>query len=286
MSEYLNKVLKASGRYGDPEEIIDDSKKEAPEGYHYMPDGELMKDSAHEAASLEKESDDPCWKGYVQLGTKKGKDGKEVPNCVPIDQSADGITAAALEKESDDPCWKGYVQVGMKDKKGKKVPNCVPSSASITEVVYSINSEFGASRAVSLESAYAVARKACTKYSYLGDNDALRSAILWEVFTFAEYATSGESEDLDDLSDYSDLLPEGHPGVEAPIYASALWISGAPELDDSQRFAITQTYSNSADDVSVLHSAVRIKVLIASGSLGETTLLQLGRLASMPRKES
>lgn len=26
--------------------------------------------------------DDPCWKGYRMLGTKK-KNGKEVPNCVP-----------------------------------------------------------------------------------------------------------------------------------------------------------------------------------------------------------
>lgn len=26
---------------------------------------------------------DPCWKGYRQLGTKK-KNGKEVPNCIPI----------------------------------------------------------------------------------------------------------------------------------------------------------------------------------------------------------
>jgi hypothetical protein len=31
---------------------------------------------------LKKDSDDPCWDGYVQLGMKK-KDGKEVPNCVP-----------------------------------------------------------------------------------------------------------------------------------------------------------------------------------------------------------
>jgi hypothetical protein len=31
---------------------------------------------------VEKSKDDPCWKGYVQLGTKK-KNGKEVPNCVP-----------------------------------------------------------------------------------------------------------------------------------------------------------------------------------------------------------
>jgi len=38
-----------------------------------------------EAKKLEKDEDDPCWKGYVQLGTKK-KDGKEVPNCVPKEE--------------------------------------------------------------------------------------------------------------------------------------------------------------------------------------------------------
>jgi hypothetical protein len=30
----------------------------------------------------DKQSDDPCWKGYKQVGMKI-KDGKEVPNCVP-----------------------------------------------------------------------------------------------------------------------------------------------------------------------------------------------------------
>jgi len=35
---------------------------------------------------VEKDEDDPCWDGYVQLGTKK-KDGKEVPNCVPMDEA-------------------------------------------------------------------------------------------------------------------------------------------------------------------------------------------------------
>jgi hypothetical protein len=30
----------------------------------------------------------PCWKGYKQVGTKM-KDGKEVPNCVPIKESED-----------------------------------------------------------------------------------------------------------------------------------------------------------------------------------------------------
>lgn len=26
----------------------------------------------------------PCWDGYKQVGTKTGKTGKTVPNCVPV----------------------------------------------------------------------------------------------------------------------------------------------------------------------------------------------------------
>jgi hypothetical protein len=34
---------------------------------------------------LNKGKNDPCWDGYVQLGTKN-KNGKEVPNCVPMEE--------------------------------------------------------------------------------------------------------------------------------------------------------------------------------------------------------
>lgn len=34
----------------------------------------------------EKDKDDPCWDGYEQYGMKM-KDGKEVPNCVPIGEA-------------------------------------------------------------------------------------------------------------------------------------------------------------------------------------------------------
>ena len=37
------------------------------------------------------EDDDPCWKGYRQLGMKK-KNGKEVPNCIPENCEDDEIT--------------------------------------------------------------------------------------------------------------------------------------------------------------------------------------------------
>ena len=35
--------------------------------------------------AFKKEEDSPCWPGYKQVGTKM-KNGKEVPNCVPIEE--------------------------------------------------------------------------------------------------------------------------------------------------------------------------------------------------------
>ena len=39
-------------------------------------------------SKLEKSKDDPCWKGYAQLGMKK-KGNRDVPNCVPVNESED-----------------------------------------------------------------------------------------------------------------------------------------------------------------------------------------------------
>lgn len=50
-----------------------------------------MKSFKDISEKLKKDKDDPCWKGYVQVGMKK-KDGKEVPNCVPkegVDEKKD-----------------------------------------------------------------------------------------------------------------------------------------------------------------------------------------------------
>jgi len=47
------------------------------------------------------EESDPCWDGYEQIGMKN-KDGKEVPNCVPIDENTSGkltITEAEYKGE-------------------------------------------------------------------------------------------------------------------------------------------------------------------------------------------
>ena len=52
-----------------------------------------------------KASDSPCWDGCKQIGMKRGKSGKMVPNCVPIDAKSEkplkdpkgGLTAAGRE---------------------------------------------------------------------------------------------------------------------------------------------------------------------------------------------
>ncbi len=45
------------------------------------------------SSKSEKQSnqDDPCWKGYEQVGMKD-KDGKQVPNCVPQNDSSKSST--------------------------------------------------------------------------------------------------------------------------------------------------------------------------------------------------
>ena len=42
----------------------------------------------------------PCWKGYKQIGMKD-KDGREVPNCVPIEEGDDDIEEYDVENEDD-----------------------------------------------------------------------------------------------------------------------------------------------------------------------------------------
>lgn len=41
-----------------------------------------------DSAENDKRKDDPCWKNYKQVGMKM-KDGKEVPNCVPLAENND-----------------------------------------------------------------------------------------------------------------------------------------------------------------------------------------------------
>jgi len=69
------------------------------------------------------EDDDPCWKNYKMVGMKKGKGGKEVPNCVP----KEGVEETAKKKNKEveeekkkgvdgKACWDGYRYAGKEQK--------------------------------------------------------------------------------------------------------------------------------------------------------------------------
>ena len=72
---------------------------------------------------------DPCWKGYQMVGTKN-KNGKEVPNCVPVKEDwqdvnrkdkTDGLSQKAVNAyRRENPGSKLQTAVTEKDPKGKR----------------------------------------------------------------------------------------------------------------------------------------------------------------------
>lgn len=225
----------------------------SPKNSKYVTDNDLLP-AAHKRSTKKSSSitsaGDPCWEGYKQVGMKKGKDGQMVPNCVPIDAEAVGIEPPITREAAE-------------------------------FIVSGINENYGESRHISGDLAYKVASMAAEKYSDLYGTDHT-SAVVRELIDFTEYATSGIVSSASGISCscYSDLLPEGHPDNEnSSIVASALWLSGAPELEEGSREAVYASLT-ALDEIESLHSSYRVKALIASGSLSEQTLQQIQRLSN------
>ena len=254
MSEYLDKVINASGGHAAPAENLEAGKKEAPEGYHYMPDGTLMKDSEHEdEAALEKNPGDPCWEGYVQVGMKKGKGGDMVPNCVPLK------AAQSLEKLQS-----------------------VLTSDEIEEVLSLYNSKVGGSRQVGLSAAAEVASRSYDAYADSCSSAELSDAILWELHSFLEYSTLNQTDALEEVSEHNDLLNTGHPAtaIIASTASQIEWIAGAPELDESSRDAVIASLTASSDSIESIHASSRVKALVSSGAVSKDTMSLINSLLS------
>lgn len=71
----------------------------------------------------------PCWDGYEQVGMKKGKGGKMVPNCVPIGRKSldkwfkeDWVDLSRPKKGG------GFEPCGRRDADSGKYPKCVPAA--------------------------------------------------------------------------------------------------------------------------------------------------------------
>jgi len=58
------------------------------------------------------EKKDPCWDGYKQYGTKQ-KGGKEVPNCVPVDEATYQGRKVTLNKRMPGDVKKSKVFVDL-----------------------------------------------------------------------------------------------------------------------------------------------------------------------------
>lgn len=71
----------------------------------------------------------PCWDGYQQVGMKKGKNGKMVPNCVPVNKKSldkwfkeDWVDLSRPKKDG------GFEPCGREDADSGKYPKCVPAA--------------------------------------------------------------------------------------------------------------------------------------------------------------
>ena len=87
-----------------------------------------MKSFKDISEKLKKDKDDPCWKGYVQLGTKK-KNGKEVPNCVP--KESNEVQEKAVSKAQQK--FMGMVRAKQKGEMPDASPEVAKAAASMSK---------------------------------------------------------------------------------------------------------------------------------------------------------
>lgn len=99
--KFFDGALKKFG-VTSPAELDDDKKKEFFDyvDKNFNSDDEKGKDGVKkEEVEISEADGDPCWKGYKQVGMKK-KDGKEVPNCVPMNEEE--LKEAGIDKSEVD----------------------------------------------------------------------------------------------------------------------------------------------------------------------------------------
>jgi hypothetical protein len=77
-----------------------------------------------EAGKMQGGGDDPCWKGYKMVGMKKGKNGEDVPNCVPIeDLDEDNTNDVSDDGEGMDKVQPKALKKKFAGRKDKDIDN-------------------------------------------------------------------------------------------------------------------------------------------------------------------
>jgi hypothetical protein len=161
---------------------------------------------------------DPCWEGYKQVGMKKGKDGKMVPNCVPVDASDDSEFAAKKKRTiSQTPApKKDQIKGSKKNPKGsasgsRKVVFSKAVEKSLKEKVETHNEKARDGRRATLGMLKAVYRRGAGAYSVSHRPGMTRNGwAMARVNAFLKMLKSGKPANSAYKSD-NDLLPAKHP---------------------------------------------------------------------------
>lgn len=172
-------------------------------------------------------SQGPCWDGYVQIGMKKGKDGKMVPNCVPADEAALYATAGSKPAPKKD-----QIKGSDKNKKGsaatgKGITFTAAINKALEKKVADHNKKAPNGRKVTLAKLKAVYRRGAGAFSTSHRPDQNRNSwAMARVNAFLHLVKTGKPKNSKYTTD-NDLLPKMHPrsneaSTMSPLMASLL----------------------------------------------------------------
>lgn len=184
---------------------------------------------------------DPCWDGYKQVGMKKNKDGKMVPNCVPIDAADDSDSEFAAKKKrtiSQTPApKKDRIKGSSKNKKGsasgsRKINFSASVEKSLREKVAKHNEKASKGRRATLGMLKAVYRRGAGAYSVSHRPGMTRNQwAMGRVNAFLRLLKSGKPANSAYKSD-NDLLPAAHPRSTKKSNSIAASAGLVPEESD------------------------------------------------------
>jgi hypothetical protein len=181
---------------------------------------------------------DPCWEGYKQVGMKE-KDGKMVPNCVPVDASDDSEFAAKKKRTiSQTPApKKDQIKGSSKNKKGsasgtRKVKFSASVEKSLKNKVETHNEKAGKGRRATVGMLKAVYRRGAGAYSVSHRPGMTRNQwAMGRVNAFLRLLKSGKPSNSAYTTD-NDLLPSGHPRSTKKSNSIAASAGLVPEESD------------------------------------------------------
>ena len=182
---------------------------------------------------------DPCWEGYKQVGMKKGKDGKMVPNCVPVDASDDSEFAAKKKRtEAQTPApKKDQIKGSSKNKKGsasgtRKIKFSAAVEKSLQNKVKEHNEKAKDGRRATLGMLKAVYRRGAGAYSTSHRPGKTRNQwAMARVNAFLKLLKSGKPSNPAYTTD-NDLLPAKHPRSTKKSNSIAASAGLVPEESD------------------------------------------------------